>query len=150
LDAWAERKSRAAASIAARLATRSAPRSSRSLIWTSWIGFLADSKTSLSRPQLRVERVEVGLGVAAEDLDELVAVGEELGDPDLRLGLAQEVLLARAPDDVVVQVAVADVLERGLAAQPLVARRDVDDRVVLAAPPAGGLLSLKYRRSMSE
>ena len=50
--------------------------------------------------------------------------------------LAQELLLARRPHQVVVVVAIADVLERVVAAHPLVAGRDVDLRVLLGGRQA--------------
>ena len=49
--------------------------------------------------------------------------------------LAQEVLLARGADEVVVAMAVADVGERVGAAELLVARVDVDHRVAAGAAP---------------
>ena len=54
-------------------------------------------------------------------------------DADLVLGLAEERLLARGADEVRVEVAVADVVERPLAAELLVAGRDVDRGVRAAA-----------------
>ena len=79
---------------------------------------------------------------------QLLAVGEDAADADLVLRLAEEGLLARGADEVGVEVAVADVVERALAAELLVAGRDVD-RGVAPPPPNGGRLSLKYWRSTS-
>ena len=81
----------------------------------------------------RVARVDVGAHRLAEDAQQLLAVGEDAADADLVLGLAQERLLARSADEVVVEVAVAHVAQRVLAAQPLVAGADVDGRVGPAA-----------------
>ena len=87
-------------------------------------------------PQQREDRgagVDVGAHRLPEDLQQLLAVGEDAADADLVLGLAQERLLARGADEVVVEVAVAHVVQRVLAAQPLVAGADVDRRVRPAA-----------------
>ena len=73
---------------------------------------------------------DVGAGVLAERLQQLVAVAQQLRDAELRAGLAQEVVLAGGADEVVVAVAVADVVQRVAAAQALVAGLDVDRRVV--------------------
>ena len=56
---------------------------------------------------------------------------QDLRRRQLLARLAQELLLARRAHQVVVVVAVADVLERVVAAHPLVAGRDVDLRVLL-------------------
>ena len=72
--------------------------------------------------------------VLAEDAQQRLARAEELADAELVLGLAEEVLLARGPDEVVVEVAVADVVQGVGAAELLVAGRDVDRRVVRPAP----------------
>jgi hypothetical protein len=88
-------------------------------------------------PQQREDRgvrVDVGAHRLPEDLQELLAIGEDAADPDLVLGLAEERLLARGADQVVVEVAVAHVAQRVLAAQPLVAGADVDHRVGAATP----------------
>ena len=92
----------------------------------------------LQQVQDRVVVVQalVGLRVAADELGQLVALVEDLLGADLRLGLAQEVLLARGAHEVGVGVAEAHVVERVLAAQPLVAGLDVDRRV-LPVPAAG-------------
>ena len=65
--------------------------------------------------------VQVGVGVAPEDPQQLLAVAEQPPEPDLVLGLAQEVLLARRAHEVVVGVAEAHVVQRLRAAQLLVA-----------------------------
>ena len=49
----------------------------------------------LEQAQDRRVRVQVGVGVAPEDPQQLLAVAEQPPEPDLVLGLAQEVLLAR-------------------------------------------------------
>ena len=66
-----------------------------------------------------------------EDLDQLLALGEDHLGRDLLARLAQEVLLAGGADDVVVGVAVARVVERVEAAERLVAGLDVDLLVVV-------------------
>ena len=88
----------------------------------------------LEQVQDRVVVVQalVGLRVAADELGQLVALVEDLLGADLRLGLAQEVLLPRRAHEVGVGVAEAHVVERVLAAQPLVAGLDVDRRVARA------------------
>src|SRR5258706_3963956 len=73
--------------------------------------------------RLRIVLGYVGLGVAPEDPQELLAVAEDPTQADLVLRLAQEVLLARGADEVVVGVAVAHGVPRPPAAQLLVARR---------------------------
>ena len=73
---------------------------------------------------------DVGAGVLAERLQQLVAVAEQVRDAELRAGLAQEVVLTGGADEVVVAVAVAHVVQRVAAAQALVAGLDVDRRVV--------------------
>src|SRR4029077_16511078 len=73
---------------------------------------------------------DVRLRVAAEDPQELLAVAEDPPEPDLLLGRREERLLARRADEVVVEVPVADVVERVAAAELLVARVEVDRRVV--------------------
>ena len=93
----------------------------------------------VEQPQHRLRRPDVGLCDVAEDLDELVALVDQLRDADLRLDLAEEVLLARRADEVVVVVAVADVVERVLAADLLVAGLDVDVRVVLCLVVVGAI-----------
>ena len=85
----------------------------------------------LEQAQHRRRRVDVGGGGASEDLGELQALLDDAARPKLVLDLAQEVLLARDPDEVVVVVAVADVVERVLPAQLLVSGRHVDRRVLL-------------------
>ena len=77
-------------------------------------------------------RVQVGVGVAPEDPQQLLAVAEQPPEPDLVLGLAQEVLLARRAHEVVVGVAEAHVVQGLRAAQLLVAGGDVDLRVLRA------------------
>src|SRR5206468_11897314 len=69
-----------------------------------------------------------------EDVDQLLRLPDQLAGADLRANLAQEVLLAGRPHEVVVGVAVPHILERLLAAQLLVAGLNVDDSVVLAVP----------------
>ena len=76
-----------------------------------------------------VDRVaDVRGRVLGEDVEQLVAVVDQLLGRQLLARLAQEVLLARRAHEVVVEVAEADVLERVVAAQPLVAGLDVDLR----------------------
>ena len=83
-----------------------------------------------SRSTSDVERSPVSVrGVAAEDLDQPVALLDQLRGGDLLLGLAQEVLLAGGAHDVGVLVAEAHVLERLAPAHALVAGLDVDVRV---------------------
>src|SRR5438105_12425387 len=74
-------------------------------------------------------RADVRLRVAPEDLDQLVALVDQLYDSALRLELADEALLARRADDVIVVVAVTDIVQPVGAAQPLVTGGDVDLRV---------------------
>ena len=86
----------------------------------------------------RVERL-VAVEVAPEHPRELLQVADRDAAPHqllrpLRVAhLAQEVLLARGADEVVVAVAVADVGQRVGAAELLVARVDVDHRVAAGA-----------------
>ena len=74
--------------------------------------------------------------VAPEDPQQLLAVAEQPPEPDLVLGLAQEVLLARRAHEVGVGVAEAHVVQRLRAAELLVAGADVD-LGVLRADAAG-------------
>ena len=76
--------------------------------------------------------------VLPEDPQQLVLLGQQLGDAELVLRPADEVLLAGLAHDVGVQVAEADERERAadglvVAAQLLIARLDVDARVVVGA-----------------
>src|SRR5215218_26124 len=68
----------------------------------------------------------VGRRVLPEDLEQLVAIAEQLPGADLLLRVAEQVLLADAAYEVGVLVAEARVLERLVAAHLLVAGRDVD------------------------
>ena len=96
--------------------------------WTSRIGWPALKTASLSRPEdgLAVLERRVRGRVLAEDLLELVALLDQARHAGLLLGGADDLLLAHAAHEVGVLVAEARVLERLLAAQPLVARRHVD------------------------
>src|SRR3954447_21154918 len=82
----------------------------------------------------RAPEALVGVRVAGEDRRELLApaVVEQAAGAGGVAQLAQEVLLARRAHEVVVAVAVADVVEGVLAMELLVARVDVDRGVVLA------------------
>ena len=80
----------------------------------------------LGQPQDLLGAADVGVGVPAEQPRERQVVVDDLLDAALLLGLADEVLLAGGADDVGVGVAVAHVVERVAAAQPLVAGLDVD------------------------
>ena len=91
---------------------------------------LGGRERELEQPQDVRAAADVGVGVLAEDVEQVVAALEQLRDPDLLLELPQELLLARGADDVGVLVPVADVVERILAADLLVARLQVDRRVV--------------------
>ena len=73
--------------------------------------------------------MDVRVDRAAERLRELVVAGEESPHAELLLGLSYEVLLSRDAHEVRVGVAVADVREGVLAAQPLVAGLDVDQLI---------------------
>jgi hypothetical protein len=73
--------------------------------------------------------------VLAERAQQRVAVAEQRLDPELRARLAQELVLAGGADEVVVSVAIADVVERVAPAQALVAGLDVDRRVVGGGGP---------------
>ena len=75
-----------------------------------------------------------------EDLDQLLAVLEELHWRHLGPGLAQERLLAGGTNDVVVGVAVARERERVKPAERLVAGLQVDLRVVLGRAGVGSVL----------
>ena len=79
----------------------------------------------------RAAAVDVRARVLRHDLDQLLLLRDQLAGADLRLRLPEEVLLARGAHDVGVGVAVADVVERVLAAQLLVAGVDVDRRVLV-------------------
>ena len=96
--------------------------------WTSRIGWSAENSASLSSRSTSEARAQrrVGARVAPEDLDQPVALVDQLGGGDLLLGLAQEVLLAGRAHDVGVLVAEAHVLERLAPAHALVAGLDVD------------------------
>ena len=76
----------------------------------------------------------VDLEVVAEDARELLALADvqQRAHAVLVDDLAQEVLLARGAEEVAVAVAVADVVERVLALELLIARLDVDRRELLA------------------
>ena len=86
------------------------------------------------QPQDAAARLQVAVGGGAlrERPDERVEVADQPARAHLSRRLAQEVLLAGGAHDVVVVVAEAHVVERVLAAQPLVAGLHVDLRVVLA------------------
>ena len=82
----------------------------------------------------RIAEPVVRRRVLLEHVDEPVAVvdvEQQLLRVDLLARLAEEVLLARRADEVGVLVAVADVLERVVAAEALVAGLDVDLRVLV-------------------
>ncbi len=89
-------------------------------------GLVERGERQLEQPERVPARVDVGLGVLAEDLEQAVAVGEQLAGGELLLRLAQELLLAGAANEVVVLVAEAHVGERVVAAELLVARVEVD------------------------
>ncbi len=88
-----------------------------------------DQVEEVDQPVDRVQ-VVVGLSVLAEDPQQPVAVGQQLPLRVLVLGPADEVLLAGVADDVVVGVPEADEGEGLGPAELLVARLDVDARVV--------------------
>ena len=91
---------------------------------------LGGRERELEQPQHVRAAADVGVRVLAEDVEQVVAALEQLRDPDLLLELPEELLLARRAHDVGVLVAVADVVERVLAADLLVALLQVDRRVV--------------------
>ena len=97
---------------------------------TSWTGLRGAVDGELDEREHLLGAADVGAGVLAERLQQLVAVAEQLRDAELCAGLAQEVVLAGGADEVVVTVAVADVIQRVTPAQALVAGLDVDRRVV--------------------
>src|SRR5437870_3807811 len=76
-----------------------------------------------------VTRADVRARVLPENALEAVSPRDEAACPELVLDLTKEVLLASAADQVGVEVAEPDVIERVRAAQALVARLDVDRRV---------------------
>ena len=79
----------------------------------------------LDAADIRVDRL-------AQRLCYLVVLGEQVEEAELLLGLADEVLLARDADEVRVRVPVADVGERAVGAQLLVAGLEVDRGVAVA------------------
>ncbi len=95
-------------------------------------GLVDHAEHDRHEPPQRAGRVDVGGRVVGEDVDQLAGLAQQLAGAELRAGLAQEVLLAGRPHEVVVGVAVPDVVERLVAAHLLVARLDVDHGVVLA------------------